>query len=256
MRTPDSFQPRPVESEPQELPASPAETSSSEAEWQMVEKYKQMVKEHHDLTYKIKNLTTRSYDQRAQNKIAAIDSERHTLHLRIVGLAKKMGKNESDIIVDLVREQRTLEEYGLPEFSILSDADVIGDEDVLPRGHFLMVFDVQQVYAYSDWEPHVDYAIRSRRAQALADELKASFFRNQPMKFHTGETVMIGVIIPDEDFQKACSTIRDNPKKFRLKEEFYGADELKIIQRAKEEREKRSKEEEKEYKDSYDGWNE
>ena len=64
-------------------------------------------------------------DRAIQWEIMEIDKERNQTHRKLVSIAEQLGKTKEDVIVDMVRWQESLEEFGLPEFSVLDSADMI-----------------------------------------------------------------------------------------------------------------------------------
>ena len=85
--------------------------------------------------------------------LSILDADRHKLHLRLIEAAKKIGKDKEEVLVDIIRRERTLEEYGLPEFSILTSDDIVDTGD----WHNRFVF-------------NVDLKTRLPNAESLSEE--------------------------------------------------------------------------------------
>jgi hypothetical protein len=158
--------------------------------------------------------------------------------------------------VDIVRDARTLEGYGLPEFSVLSQQDIIDTQDwnepfifnleqkdegvvknerrsfdkgskyYLGSDEFLLVFSLVPIVGdLNEEKPPHDYVVRVKRAHALAEEFKGKVFEQKNSEYHHGEVLVLGVVLKNDEFEKAVVTIRDNPNRFRLKEEFYSQED-------------------------------
>ena len=76
-------------------------------------------------------------DRAIQWEIMEIDKERNQTHRKLVSIAEQLGKTKEDVIVDMVRWQESLEEFGLPEFSVLDSADMI--ETYVATLHFNLI---------------------------------------------------------------------------------------------------------------------
>lgn len=64
-------------------------------------------------------------DQATLFKIQKMDEDRHQVHLELIEKAKKLGKDKNDVLIDIIRWENSLEEYELPEFSILKSSDIV-----------------------------------------------------------------------------------------------------------------------------------
>ncbi len=64
-------------------------------------------------------------DEAVQWEILEIDKERNQIHQKLNRIAEQVGRTKEDVIVDMVRWQKSLKEFGLPEFSVLDSGDMI-----------------------------------------------------------------------------------------------------------------------------------
>src|SRR3989344_5698272 len=87
----------------------------------LVKKYQQKFKEIKQLEHKHRAVLT---DPDVRNEIQLVDAERHDIHLELSEVGERLGKNMTDVMVDLIRQQGNLEEFGLPEFAILTEDEV------------------------------------------------------------------------------------------------------------------------------------
>ncbi len=215
---------------------------------------------YHDLTNRMRQLEKRYPAERREEatnfEIQDIDKNRHDLHLEMLNIAKNLGKDKNDVLIDIVRWDNSLEEYGLPEFSILKSADVIDTGGFHSATQFnidstgkpekptpldrnftdypggpafsddkvLIVFAVTAVVNYGDVEVRPNhYEERVERAHALAEYniQGGEYFHGQMGGSHETSAYIEGVLIPKNKLEEVCSVIRNNPEKFRLGEEFY-----------------------------------
>lgn len=211
-------------------------------------------------------------DPEVTERIQDLEKKRHNKHLKLLEAGKKINKDESDVLIDIIRMNRTLEEYGLPEFSILTEEDIIETEDwhnpyyfnvdteermphekdsikshrnegksAFPANKFMLVYSIMPV---TDWgetvtEP-VDYKIKLYRAQKLAEFIGGEMFERKDTGYHEATAKILGVIFSKKDFGKIMQTIRDNPEQFRLKEDFYNEEEISYLEEKRERQFKKS----------------
>ncbi len=212
--------------------------------------------------YKVKVSDIKKIQRRVPQGVAAldteralrvIDEERHQTHLKLIELGQKLGKAKDDVLVDIIRKDASLESYGLPEFSILSENDIIDTgywhnpyhfnvnpstrrpskedppdyykeegESVIKSDEVMFVFAIVPIENYGEDElVPPDYEERSKRATALAEEVGGRVFEERDSGYHEAYAKILGVIVPKIDLEKVATTIRDNPGSFRLKSEFY-----------------------------------
>jgi len=195
-----------------------------------------------------------------QKSLVAVDNERHQIHLKLIELGKRVGKDENDILVDILRKDKTLEAYGLPEFSVLKEGDIIkasewdysdynfniepglnlpsfelprnmeeGEESIIGRKEIMIVFAVVPVNQYEDLDPE-DYKERVERATALAEETGGRFFEEVDAGNHTAFAKILGVIISSKNLDKVAAIIRNNPEKYRLGRNFYSGEIKKTME--------------------------
>jgi hypothetical protein len=202
----------------------------------------------------------RAIGEDVSRKVVDADKKRHEIHLKLLKSGETLlGKDKADVLVDIIRMERTLESYGLPEFSILKAGDVIatGDEhnpyyfnvdgkerapakdafegwkrgmgeSVIPDEKFMLVFAIVPIDHMKHGDPEdrpADYDVRLGRAKALADEIGCEVFEESDSAYHDASAKILGVMIPNADLEKAAGVIRDNPTKYRLGEEFYSEEE-------------------------------
>lgn len=222
--------------------------------------YSTIMDSYHNLTQKLRALERHhpadARDNAIKFKITEIDKDRHNLHLKAVEIAEKLGKTKDDVLIDIIRWDNSLSEYGLPEFSILKNADIVetggfhsaiqfninetegvpseptpldkqftdyGDkENVIEENEVLLLFSIVPVEGSGErrLQPE-DYDKRDARAESLAKEVGGKYFNQSMGGYHATSADVIGVVIPKEKLQKVAEVIRDNPKKFRLGKEFY-----------------------------------
>ena len=128
--------------------------------------YDYLINSYHRTTLKMKAIQRRypvPGDSELIEKIHEMDTERHEIHIRLLEIGGKLGKDKGDILVDIVREQRTLEEYGLPEFSILTEEDIIKTDDYHQPYYFNLDTDRDSKEDWkTDWKGRSDWeSIRS-----------------------------------------------------------------------------------------------
>ncbi len=190
-------------------------------------------------------------------EIMEMDKDRHQDHLKLIEIAKKLGKSKEDVLIDIIRWENSLADYGLPEFSILKSSDILDtqgfhsaikfniDEDlgrplspaplnesafgsdfgerVFPEDKILLVFSINPIEGYGEDEiKPEDYEEREKRAEALAMEINGEYFDNVQGGYHATSAHIIGVVFPIKDLESVLGIIRNSPDKFRLGKEFYG----------------------------------
>ncbi len=150
-----------------------------------------------------------------------IDQERHQIHLQLIELGAKLGKNKTDVLMDIIKEECSLEEFGLPEFSIKTEENEINwDTNALKQGEILLIFDITNCDEGGAPMYEEDHEERKKRAEALIKEMGGRLIEETEGAYH--ETVYyLGITLPKENLEKVAAIIRDNPKKFRLGKEFY-----------------------------------
>ena len=93
---------------------------------EIMERYKAKVKE-------IRKIEKRSPGGLQNKEIASairlIDEERHNIHLELIDFGERLGKDKETVLIDIIRQDCTLEDFGLPEFSISTDEDIITTKD-------------------------------------------------------------------------------------------------------------------------------
>ena len=106
------------------------------------EKYQQKIRLHKSITRNMAGLVkTQHFSEGTDEKVQDLNERRHKVHLELLELGGKLGKNEDDVTVDIVRADDTLVDYGLPEFSIMTENDILQTGlDNIP-----VIFNVQSV---------------------------------------------------------------------------------------------------------------
>lgn len=192
-------------------------------------------------------------DEEVGTSIRVVDQERHETHLKLIELGKQLGKSKDEVLVDIIRKDGTLEEYGLPEFSILAENDIIYTDDwhdpyyfnvdtdalrpsteaigsyckrqgesLLKPNEVMLVFAIVPIKNDGEDELYPeDYDERVRRANALAEEIGGKIFEERDSDYHEADAKILGVIVPGKDLEKVAAVIRNNPSKYRIGNEFY-----------------------------------
>lgn len=106
------------------------QTSGSESETELaLRKYTAAMEVYQRITKKVRALERRYpqgvRDSEINAEIAVMDKERHQDHLELIKIAKSLSKSKEDVLIDIIRWENSLEEYGLPEFSILKSSDIV-----------------------------------------------------------------------------------------------------------------------------------
>lgn len=232
-----------------------------------VERYSAFLRSYHRASQRIK-ATQRLYpipgDPEISAELSELDKKRHETHLQLLEMGSRLGKDEGNVLVDIIRQQRTLEEYGLPEFSILKEDDIVetGDDypyyyfnvdshaslpsqgDSIPwardeginrisKDKFMLVFAIVPIVNYGEEQLPDDYQVRVKRAEMLAQEVGGEIFEQRDSEHHDGSAKILGLILPKKDLEEIAGIIRNNPEKFRLAEEFYSEQERAMIVEAR-----------------------
>ena len=96
------------------------------------------------------------------------------------------------------------------------------NERVLSENDILLVFSVVPIEDYGNEEiKPEDYDERVKRAEALANEIGGEYFEEYCGGYHDTSAKIIGVVIPKVRLEEVAGVIRDNPREFRLRNEFY-----------------------------------
>src|SRR3989344_3035228 len=110
----------------QEAQISPESRNERE---QILGEYGQQMETYQRITKRVRSLERRyppdSRDKAISFDILETDKDRHQNHLRLIETAKKLGKSKEDVLVDIIRWENSLQEYDLPEFSILKSSDIV-----------------------------------------------------------------------------------------------------------------------------------
>ena len=234
----------------------------------ITKRYSGLLGSYHRASQKLKAIQRRypvPGDPEVTAKITELDKDRHETHLKLLELGGKLDKDKGDVLVDIIRQQRTLEEYGLPEFSMLKEDDIVetgdwhnpyyfnvdkdarlpseGDQiswarnegkSAISKDKFMLVFAIVPIENYGEdvLEPD-DYQVRVKRAEALAQQLGGKIFEEKDSSYHEGSAKILGVVFPKRDLEKIVGTIRNSPEKFRLGKEYYSKDEMALIKKIK-----------------------
>jgi len=202
--------------------------------------FRTLLEEYDGLFEQVRNLKRSEragFDEKFQAKIQALDRKRHQKHLELLAAGMKLGKDASDVLVDIIREHGSLAEYGLPEFSIL---DWQGDEaSRISEYECVLLYDVSPVRYDEDETTHEievpdDYRVRQARAAALAERVHGKLENDYNSRyFHSASQLFLGVIIPKGSLEEVASVIRDEPEKYRFGAEFYSPEEEALIEKFK-----------------------
>lgn len=234
------------------------------------ERYTNLLRKYLDRFKKIKLLERRArgvMDPETRTSIEIADQERHNIHLELLEVAKKIGKTKNDVIIDIIRHEGNLEEYGLPEFLLISpdDLDEYGnlvtsvdftdgilktrperrsfatlekqgeDKVGLEKDEVVIVYDtvsdtLRTSYGRGAGTPCVlpDSLLRIERGEKLAKEVGGKLvLLNDSAFFHSESLSVAGVAIPKSNLVSVAGTIRNNPEKFRIGKHFYSTEEQK-----------------------------
>lgn len=237
------------------------EPVSPESKEAALDEYSQLLKEYQELNRKHRALGKRLGLEGTSEKIQALDVHRHDVHKNLIELARKLEKTKNDVLIDIIRGENSLAEYGLPEFSILKSSELTiyeGEVGKGHRGHFNVDLGTQhpkertreeERYGMATWvyekpgdffgkdeillvfcitpiniegtQEPSDYMERMKRAEALSKVVNGKFFKAEDSNYHDTSAEIVGVLIPKENIEHVASIIRDRPKKYRLGKEFY-----------------------------------
>lgn len=170
-----------------------------------------------------------------QSEIESVDRERHQIHLKLLEAGSKIDKNEEAVLIDIIRKQGSLAEYGLPEFSILPSWK--GDSN---SNKCFLMYSISEVVS-SDEEKGTfelavpdDYRVLRARAEALAEKIHGELYEDFDSEyFHSVSLRYLGVRIPTGNLEEAVETIRNAPEKYRIGEQFYSTQEKKLVEELK-----------------------
>lgn len=113
---------------PKEIP----KIENSDQREKILAEYSRLMAEYKSQTEKVRKLeqkrTKKGADQALDFDIQETDKERHQTHLRLIDLARNLDKTKDDVLVDIIRWENSLKEFGLPEFSILKSSDIVDTE--------------------------------------------------------------------------------------------------------------------------------
>ncbi len=218
---------------------------------EFTDKYDAFLQNYHDLVLDLRRARKKGRidtDPELKAEMDVIDHERHETHLKLLDIARRLGKNADHVLVDIVRMEGDLATYGLPEFSILASEDFMptkywkGDRRVpVDKDSVVIVFGVagisvdqmtDEVEFEEDAEEGPDFFIRAKRAKAFAKQMHGEYFDHSDSEYFHSRTVdVVGVEIPRSELERATKVIRDNPSKYRLGEQYYSAAEKAQIEK-------------------------
>lgn len=203
-------------------------------------KFDMLLKEYVGLFEQVRNLRRSEraqFDEKVQAKVQALDRKRHAKHLELLESGMRLGRDAAAVMADIIREQGSLAEYGLPEFSILdwrNDAELKGK---YPEDECVLLYDVSPVRYDQDETTHEieapdDYRVRQARAAALAERVHGRLENAYNSQFfHSSSQLFLGVIIPKSALEDVAGVIRDEPEKYRIGEEFYSPEEQALVEK-------------------------
>ena len=238
----------------QEAQISPESRNERE---QILGEYGQQMETYQRITKRVRSLERRyppdSRDKAISFEILETDKGRHQNHLRLIETAKKLGKSKEDVLVDIIRWENSLQEYDLPEFSILKSSDIVDTQGFHSRIQFNIdehkgrpasPTPLDKVFGDYEFGKETDEGVmekvlsedeillfgeflksleREKRAEALAHEIGGEYFDNYQGGYHETSAHIIGVVFPINDLEKVANVIRNNPEKFRLGKDFYAS---------------------------------
>lgn len=222
--------------------------------------YPFLLEDYHNLEAKLRRAQKRgriATDEETKAEVDAIDRERHEKHQELLRNAEVLGMTAEDVLIDIVRARGNLEDYGLPEFSILTADDFDATSDtvkahvdpekggtgdifsrpyglrsgvgsLLPKDEVVIVFAIVPLNEGVDrsTEQGREYEVREKKAERLAQKIKAEpFYFVDSEYFHTQSVAIAGVKIAGSDLEKVAKVIRENPQEFRVGKQFYTAEE-------------------------------
>lgn len=232
------------------------------------ERYSDLLRDYNAEFEELKKLQRRfkvETDPELLSSKRVIDKERDRIHKELILLGKKIDKSEYDVLVDIIRQRKTLEEYGLPEFMIMKSSDFMMDrlgvkdrehnfninfntfEPGLPKteddfeGDFFDGKSVAIVYSITpvmSWGAtgyirvhQKDDALCWKRAHDLAEEVGGEVLNLSSSEYHDTGVDILTVIIPKERLERVISIIRNNAMKFRIGGQFYTKEEKEKAER-------------------------
>ncbi|MDP3963462.1 MAG: hypothetical protein Q8Q39_03115 [bacterium] len=197
------------------------------------ETYANLLGNYQDVVCEIKGLKLRhggvENDPELLNAVRTFDEERHRIHLELKRIGASLGKSENDIIADIRLLEKSLEEYGLPEFVLMDSESFYNlQEPPFADDKLAIVYETGTQY-WSDpiftndlWTESKDKPVRRKRGEALAKKLGGEFITIvDGNTFHDTDAYYASVVMPKERLMDAVNMIRKYPDKYRIGDEFY-----------------------------------
>ena len=222
-------------------------------------RYQLLLDSYQRLEQKISQLLKKTFipnEPETMYELIKLENQRHSIHLELEDIAKSLGKTKEDVLLDIMREKRTLTSAGLPEFSFLLPEGVLYTGDfhnpirfnlgssagpvyneytesegdfVIPRDCVLLVYAIVPIrwpnYNQEIEEEPWDYEIRLRRAKELLKKVNGRFFEKRNSNFHSANVKVMGVVLPKENFLEILQQIKKN-KLLRIGDQFYTQSDL------------------------------
>lgn len=188
-------------------------------------------------------------ERATQFELEETDSQRHEVHLALQRVGSRLDKDESGVLVDIIRHQNSLEDYGVPELSILTADDVTagdwhnpysfnvdgdtlrpspvrkrtifkGEEPAFKKDEVMLVYCIVPYKLGDEPDPSPqlppDLDDRLLKAATLAENVNGRFFDAVDSDYHEASARVIGVIMPKKELESVLGMVRDNPQKYRV----------------------------------------
>lgn len=200
------------------------EETETRAQYENFDKYQTLLVKYKGVWNKIKQLEKKHRnnltDPEISSSLRILEEERHGVHLEALEIATKLGKNKNEVTADILNREGNLEEFGLPEFTLCPANREFPESGV---DYSLLIFNIDD----SEVLVHpLYYSTHNERMQELAKELNLPIEEHSFNLYHNDYLPVSHCIkVSDDQLEKVASIIRNNPNRFRLKEEYFSESE-------------------------------
>ncbi len=175
-------------------------------------------------------------DPEVGTAVRVLELERHQIHLEALEIGQKMGKGSNEVVADILNNEGSLSELGLPEFTIFdlnaflsndTESWTYGENFGIKRGGIThLIYNLKESTIGHQWSfrpniPKLYDRVIQRRVDLMSGELGLELDKFSDGFSHERNHTVYCIAVPDSRLEEIAKLIWSSPDKYRIGFDFF-----------------------------------